>query len=795
MQNPYRPEAFESELRQKWNEAELYQVKEDPGREKYYVLDMFPYPSGEGLHVGHLRGYIATDVIARMKHMQGFEVLHPMGWDAFGLPAENYAIEKQIHPQEAVRQNVANFKEQLEKLGLNYDWGREINTTDPDFVKWTQSTFLKMFEKGLVYESNEPINWCNSCATGLANEDVEHGACERCGTAIERRPVRQWKIRMTDYAERLLDDMAELGQWESSLLEAQRNWIGRNEGVKMIFPVKLSDNTESNVEIFTTRPETINGATFVVISPEHPFAEDSLPKVSNPDQVRAYIDQSSNVLELDRQKGKEVTGVKLEGVVAINPINGEEVPVFLADYVMPGYGTGSIMGVPAHDQRDGAFAEAFNIEVREVLRAQEGSDDALAMLTNSGSFDGLTVEEARQAIIEQLEDQGAGEAMVTYRLQDWVFSRQRFWGEPIPLLHCEECGVVPVPEEELPVLLPDVENYQPTGTGESPLASIESWVNTSCPDCHGAAKRETNTMPQWAGSSWYWLRYMDPRNEEALVAPEKERYWGQVDNYVGGADHATRHLVYARFWHKFLHDLGEVSHAEPFKKVQHVGLIMGPDKRKMSKRYGNVVNPDDVIDEYGADALRVYEMFNGDFATQTPWSIDGIKGVWRFLEKVWKMHSRVIDGEPAKDAFRDALVRKVGADIERFKFNTAIASMMEFSNQFSGDTPIARSDYEALLKVLHPFAPHLTEHLWENLGNEFSVYGEPWPEVSEIAYQDTETLVVMIDGKKVHAMNVPPEADEATIIAALQESDERFSSLGFSRTVYKPGKVLNFVTK
>src|SRR3989344_2874247 len=652
----YTPQDIEPKWQRRWEEERAFVTPDIPGDKKHYVLDMFPYPSGDGLHVGHVKGYIATDVYARFKRMQGFEVLHPMGWDAFGLPAENYAIANKVHPRAAVEKNIARFKEQLNKIGFTYDWSREINTTDPHYYKWTQWIFLQLFKAGLAYESDELINWCPKDKTGLANEDIENGRCERCGTPVEKKKLRQLVLKITDYADRLLKDLEELN-WPESIKESQRNWIGRSEGSLLKFEI-LSTKSETNshaqnqklktVEVFTTRADTLFGATYLVLAPEHPLVAELLAEnlefgIKNIADVAEYIRATGHKTDLDRQADeKEKTGVQLQGVVAMNPASGEEIPVWVADYVLMSYGTGAIMAVPAHDERDFAFAQKFGLGIREVVsphplsspeEKRESSYTGEGVLVNSGEFDGMESGEAKQAIAEKV----GGELKVMYKLRDWVFSRQRYWGEPIPVIHCAQCGVVPVPEEDLPVELPEVEQYEPTGTGESPLAAIAEWVNVACPQCGGAAKRETNTMPQWAGSCWYYLRYLDPQNNAALVDADKERAWMPVDMYVGGAEHATRHLIYARFWHKFLFDRRQVSTSEPFTQLKSVGLILGADGRKMRKRWGNVLNPDDVVEKHGADALRVYEMFMGPFENAMPWSDESLVGASRFLRRVAQM--------------------------------------------------------------------------------------------------------------------------------------------------------------
>ncbi|MEI6650046.1 MAG: class I tRNA ligase family protein [Candidatus Moraniibacteriota bacterium] len=1002
MEGRYIPENIEGKWQKKWEEQGTFRQY---GRErKFYALDMFPYPSGAGLHVGHPKGYIATDVIARMKQLQGYAVLHPMGWDAFGLPAEQYAIKNKTHPSKTTRENVATFKGQLGRLGFTYDWDREINTTDPEYYKWTQWIFLQMLKKGLAYESYEPIIWCPSCQTGLANEDLENGACERCGTIVEKKPMRQWVLRITDYADRLLEGLGSL-DWPESIKESQRNWIGRSEGTvirfqiinpKLQFPNK-SQNTDSKsqtkeefIEVFTTRVDTLYGCTYVVVAPEHPLIREQLTdnseqiaEIKNWEEVRAYIEETKKKTEMERTaEGREKTGVRLEGIMAVNPINGEEVPVFVADYVLGDYGTGAVMAVPAHDTRDFAFAKKYDLPIKNVIMPHltdkknppregkksverntihalvrnpkdgkflclewknhpwttfivggvedgediveaakrevleetgfsnlrhigtldrkvrseyfaahkdenrvanttavlfeledesresvteeevakhsvlwlsldeirnremtcaeldiwlgwlEGKDDAFVddgALTDSSEFSGLSSEAAREKINAKLEADGNGKKVVKYKLREWVFSRQRYWGEPIPVVHCEKCGVVPVPENELPVFLPDVESYEPTGTGESPLAAIESWVNTTCPTCGGPAKRETNTMPQWAGSSWYYLRYIDPLNQDVLVGKELEKEWMPVDVYVGGAEHATRHLIYARFWHKFLFDIGAISTDEPFRKLCNVGLILASDGRKMSKRWGNVVNPDDMVRDFGADAMRLYEMFMGPFNQNISWNTDGVVGTRRFLEKVWKLQNRLTtdnlpptteesglttdnssatspcadplaktSGQPTKiDCLLHRTIVKVMEDIEAMRFNTAVSTLMILVNAFEKEGTITKESYGIFLLLLSPFAPHIAEELWAGLGNPESIFLSTWP-VADLALlvEDTVKIVVSVNGKVRDTFEVPADATEDDLKAKAFASDKIAKFLDGrepKRVIVVPGKLVNVV--
>ena len=792
----YNHKKIEPKWQKQWEQEKLYETRDkEEGKEKCYVLDMFPYPSGDGLHVGHPKGYIATDIFSRYKQMKGFNILHPMGWDAFGLPAENYAIENKVHPKTAVDKNVTRFKEQLSKIGFNYDWSREINTTDPDYYKWTQWIFLQLFKKGLAYESNEPINWCPSCKTGLANEDLEGGRCERCGSVVEQKPLRQWVLKITDYADRMLEDLDDL-DWPDSIKTLQRNWIGRSEGAEIIFPVK---NCDCNIDVFTTRPDTLYGATYMVVAPEHSLIHDLESRIENLSEVKAYVEDAAKKDEIERTaEGREKTGVELKGIVAINPTNKKEIPVWVADYVLGHYGTGAIMAVPAHDERDFAFAEKYNLPIVEVI---SGGSEKLYVgegtLINSGEFDGTRTEEARTTITKSV----GGEMTTTYKLRDWVFSRQRYWGEPIPIIHCEKCGPVAVPEEQLPVVLPEVDHYEPTGTGESPLAGIEEWVNVECPECEGPGKREANTMPQWAGSSWYYLRYIDPDNDKLLVDSDKEKYWSPVDMYVGGAEHATRHLIYARFWHKFLFDIGSVNYPEPFKKLQHVGLIQAEDGRKMSKRWGNVINPDDVIENLGADTLRMYEMFMGPFDHAVAWSTDGAVGVRKFLEKVWKVVSEKITEDTNAESVRilHKTVQKIGIDIENFRFNTSISQLMICTNTLEKNG-ISKGDLALFVKVLAPFAPHVAEEIWrEVLGNKTSVHLEAWPKYDESLVKDDEVVIgVQINGKVRGEVTVTADSDEESVkkdALALNKVQKHLAGEEPEKVIYVPGKIVNIVVK
>lgn len=932
---------FEQKWQETWEETKLYRTSESE-KPKTFVLDMFPYPSGEGLHVGHPKGYIATDIYSRFKRMNGHEVLHPMGWDAFGLPAENFAIKNKVHPRVAVEKNIARFKEQLGVLGFDYDWEREINTTDPHYYKWTQWIFVQLFKKGLAYESHEPINWCPGCQTGLANEDVEpDGTCERCDTPVEKKPMRQWVLKIREYADRMLEDLNTL-EWPEHIKEAQRNWIGKSEGAEITFKLSVGDS----VTVFTTRPDTLFGATYMVLAPEHELVQKYKAEISNWSEVEAYITEAANKKEMDRlDDTKEKTGVKLEGVTATNPATGEKIPVYIADYVLASYGTGAIMAVPSHDERDNEFAKKFGIKIKPVVSKHfvltgddamrpeaetlvrdvvdviiehpndgtflvqketlddgrvhfhftgggtEGEPDEEAVrrevleetgfsnfeiisgpiaynscegyrypkkknqitkggfyhikltnlervdseveeglheiawmtpeevtahinwdghrygwdmflnetvftgsgkLINSEEFDGIDSEEAKQAITEKV----GGTMTQTYKIKDWVFSRQRYWGEPIPIVHCAKCGPVAVPEEQLPVVLPEVENYEPSGTGESPLATIDEWVNTTCPECGGGAKRETNTMPQWAGSSWYYLRFMDPKNDDALVDPKKEKYWAPVDVYVGG-DHAVRHLIYARFWHKFLYDIGVVSTLEPFQRLEFLGFILAEDGRKMSKRWGNVINPDDIVNLVGADTLRVYEMFMGPFENTIAWSQDGLAGARRFLERVNGLAEHIKETEsPAVTTLLHKTIKKVTDDIEGFKFNTAVSAMMIMLNTAEKEG-LTQQSYDMFLRILAPFAPHVTEELWAEGGHLDSLHVEKWPIVDESLLKDEQvTIGVQINGKHRGEITLSPEASEQEALDLVKGDTsltERLLDMEVKKVVYVPGRILNLI--
>ncbi len=784
MDGEYDHKEIEKKWQAEWESGGTYRTTESEGKPKAFVLDMFPYISGAGLHVGHPKGYIATDVYSRMKRMQGFNVLHPMGWDAFGLPAENYAIKTKTKPQVAVAKNVAWFKEQLQMIGFDYDWDREVNTSDPNFYKWTQWIFLKLLEKGLAFRAYAPVNWCPKDQTVLANEDVEaDGTCERCGTKVEKRLMRQWALKITDYADRLLDDLELLPRWQENIKEMQRNWIGRSEGAEISFELyfeneKLNDNRGPNGEkaalsVFTTRPDTLYGATYMVLAPEHLWVTLALDKdhagvLQNADEVRAYVEAAKDKTEIERTaEGKEKSGVQLKGVWAINPATKERIPMYVADYALAHYGTGAVMAVPAHDERDAQFAKKYNLPVKQIEL------------------------EDSHAMVEQF-----GKAVTKYRLQDWVFSRQRYWGEPIPVVHCEKDGVVPVPEDQLPVMLPELEHYEPTGTGESPLANITDWVNTTCPKCGGPAKRETDTMPQWAGSCWYYLRFMDPHNNTALVDTKREKAWAPVDLYVGGAEHATRHLIYARFWHKFLFDLGYVSTTEPFSELHSVGLILAEDGRKMSKRWGNVVNPDDIVHQFGADSLRVYEMFMGPFANAVAWSTNGLVGARRFIDRVWRLRTRIEDTTDDNELLIHQTIKKIGDDILAFKFNTAISQLMICLNGLEASKTVSRSTYELFLKLLAPFAPHVTEELWHRMGNKGSVHLEMWPNFDPSKLDsDSVTIAVQVSGKTRGTVSVKRGASQDEVLSAIRDVEKMAHNIPISpsKVIYIPNRVINVI--
>ena len=806
LRKKYPFDKIEPKWQRYWADHKTFAAREDAAKKKLYVLDMFPYPSGAGLHVGHPEGYTATDIYCRFQRMRGFNVLHPMGWDAFGLPAEQYAIDTGTHPSATTKNNVNNFRRQIQMLGFSYDWDREVDTTDPEYFKWTQWIFLQLFKKGLAYESEVPVWWCEGCKAVLANEEVNaDGTCDRKGHKnVYRRPLRQWILRITKYAERLLKDL-ELVNWPDSIKEQQRNWIGRSEGASVQFKVHGSELT---IDIFTTRPDTLFGATYMVLSPEHPLVD----KVTAPEQrpaVDAYRTQAARKSELERTAlEKEKTGVFTVGY-AINPVNNEKIPIWVADYVMMGYGTGAIMAVPAHDTRDFEFAKKFGLEIRVVVQPPEGVDphgftgDGVSV--NSGLITGLPTSEAKKKITTWLEEKGLGKAMVQYKLRDWLFSRQRYWGEPIPIVHCDKHGAVALPESELPLKLPEMKDYTPTGNAEPPLAKATDWVNTKCPQCDGPAKRETNTMPQWAGSCWYYLRYIDPKNDSAFVAKDKEQYWMPVDLYIGGAEHAVLHLLYSRFWHKVLFDLGHVSTPEPFMRLINQGMILGEDGRKMSKSWGNVINPDDVVRDCGADSLRMYEMFMGPLDATKPWSTQGLEGVYRFLGRVWRLFCDE-DGKPILDDSKPSAsllkalhqtIKKVGEDTDTLAFNTAISQMMIFVNEVTAQEKRPRSLLEPFVLILAPYAPHLAEELWEKLGHKQSLAYETWPQYDvSLLKEDTVTIVLQVNGKLRDRADAPAQSSAADLERLALANDrvkEHLAGKQVKRVIVVPGKLVNVV--
>ena len=787
-----------------WDEAHCFEAENGGDKEKFYALVEFPYPSGQGLHVGHPRSYTALDIVARKKRMQGYNVLYPMGWDAFGLPTENFAIKNHIHPAEVTKKNVARFKSQLKSLGLSFDWSREINTTDPNYYKWTQWIFLQLFKKGLAYKKEMSVNWCTSCKCVLANEEVVNGVCERCGSEVVHKTKSQWMLAITKYAQRLIDDLDEVDFIERVKVQ-QRNWIGRSTGAEVDFKTTEGDT----LTVYTTRPDTLFGATYMVISPEHPAIEQWADKLANIDAVRAYREEAARKSDFERTElNKDKTGVKLNGVAAINPVNGREIPIFVSDYVLMGYGTGAIMAVPAHDDRDWEFAKKFGCEIIEVVSGGEDvqkaaftAKDETGILVNSDFLNGKTVKDAIPAMIAWLEEKGIGHAKVQYKLRDWVFSRQRYWGEPIPLVHCEKCGWVAIPEDQLPLTLPDVESYEPTENGESPLAKMTDWVNTTCPCCGGPAKRETDTMPQWAGSSWYFLRYMDPHNDKALASKEALEYWSPVDWYNGGMEHTTLHLLYSRFWHKFLYDIGVVPTKEPYARRTSHGMILGENGEKMSKSRGNVVNPDEIVDTYGADTMRLYEMFIGDFEKAAPWSPKSIKGCRRFLERVWGLAEKVQEGDAyskQNEVLMHRTIKKVGEDADNLKANTAIAALMTMLNEFY-DKGVNKAEYMTFLTLLNPFAPHITEELWQQMGGEGLLSVAPWPVYEEAkTVEDTVEVAVQVNGKLKCTIKLPADCDKQVAIdTALAEEKVQNAIAGkeMVKQIVVPGKIVNLVVR
>lgn len=800
----YDHKAVEPKWQKIWEEKGVFHAQQNSGKEKFFALIEFPYPSGQGLHVGHPRPYTALDTVARKRRLQGYNVLYPIGWDAFGLPTENYAIKNHIHPEIVTKQNIARFKQQIQSLGISFDWSREINTTDPEYFKWTQWIFLQLFKKGLAYKKEMAVNWCTSCKCVLANEEVVNGVCERCGSEVVRKVKSQWMLKITAYADRLIDDL-DLVDYPDRVKAQQKNWIGRSTGAEVDFDTSSGDK----LTIYTTRPDTLFGATYMVISPEHPLIEKWKDAIENMDEVRAYQQQAARKSDFERTEvAKDKTGVLLKGIHAINPVNEREIPVFISDYVLISYGTGAIMAVPAHDTRDWEFAKKFNLPIIEVVKGGNVQEEAFTdcetgVLINSGLLNGLSVDEAKVKIIDWLTQKGRGKAKVNYKLRDWVFSRQRYWGEPIPIVHCDKCGYVALPESELPLKLPIVNSYEPTENGESPLANITDWVETTCPKCGGKAHRETDTMPQWAGSSWYYLRYMDPHNKEALASKEAIEYWSPVDWYNGGMEHTTLHLLYSRFWHKFLYDLGVVPTKEPYQKRTSHGMILGENGEKMSKSRGNVVNPDDIVEEYGADTMRMYEMFIGDFEKAAPWSPSSIKGCRRFIERYWNLQTILIDGNTIRPQLESAFhktIKKVGDDIENIKFNTAIAALMALINDITNVGSINKEELRIFTILLNPFAPHVTEEVFKVCAlGEGIVAQQQWPSFDESkCREDTVEIAVQINGKLRSRIVIPADASNEQALAAAkadQKAAAALSGLHIMKEIYVKGKLVNIVAK
>ena len=798
----YNFKQIESKWQNVWYTQNTFAAKQDFSLPKYYCLVEFPYPSGQGLHVGHPRSYTALDIVARKKRLEGYNVLYPMGWDAFGLPTENFAIKNHIHPAEVTKNNVAHFKQQLQSLGFSFDWTREINTTDPSYYKWTQWIFLQLFKKGLAYKKEMAVNWCTSCKCVLANEEVVNGVCERCGSEVIRKNQSQWMLKITEYADRLVKDLDDV-DFIDRVKTQQRNWIGRSTGAEVDFGTTLGDT----LTVYTTRPDTLFGATYMVISPEHPYIEKWADKLNNLDEVRKYQDEAAHKSDFERTElNKDKTGVRLDGVMGINPVNNKEIPIFISDYVLVSYGTGAIMAVPAHDTRDWEFAKKFDLPIIEVVAGSEVgveneafTDCATGVMTNSDFLTGMSVEEAKKAITEWLTKEGKGHQKVNFKLRDWVFSRQRYWGEPIPIVKCEKCGYVPLDESQLPLTLPNVESYEPTDTGESPLAKMTDWVNTTCPCCGAPAKRETDTMPQWAGSSWYFLRYCDPHNDKELISKEAAEYWIPVDWYNGGMEHTTLHLLYSRFWHKFLYDIGVVPTSEPYQKRTSHGMILGENGEKMSKSRGNVVNPDEIVDTYGADTMRLYEMFIGDFEKAAPWNSDSIKGCKRFIEKYWNLQEKVVDGDeftPEMEALMHKTIKKVTYDIDNLKANTAIAAMMSLVNELSAKG-CNKAELKTLTILLNPFAPHVTEEMWDVMGFGGMVNQAKWPTYDEAKTQENDVeIVIQIMGKLRAKIIVPVDMAKDDVLATAKAEPkiaELLDGKEIKKEVYVPGKLVNFV--
>lgn len=800
----YNHKAVEEKWQKIWEDKGVFHASEDTEKEKFYALIEFPYPSGQGLHVGHPRPYTALDTVARKRRLEGYNVLYPIGWDAFGLPTENYAIKNHIHPEIVTKKNIARFKKQIQSLGISFDWSREINTTDPEYYKWTQWIFIQLYKHGLAYKKEMNVNWCTSCKCVLANEEVVNGVCERCGSEVVHKVKSQWMLKITKYADRLINDL-DLVNYPDRVKAQQKNWIGRSKGAEVDFTTTTGDT----LTIYTTRADTLYGATYMVISPEHPMIEKWADKISNMDEIKKYQEAAARKSDFERTEvAKEKTGVRIDGVNAINPVNNKEIPIFISDYVLVSYGTGAIMAVPAHDTRDWEFAKKFDLPIIEVVKGgnvqeEAYTDCAKGIMVNSGMLDGLTVDEAKKKIIDWLTSEGKGHSKVNYKLRDWVFSRQRYWGEPIPMVYCEKCGYVPIDEKDLPLRLPMVESYEPTDNGESPLAKMTDWINTTCPCCGGKAKRETDTMPQWAGSSWYYLRYMDPHNKNAIASKEALNYWSPVDWYNGGMEHTTLHLLYSRFWHKFLYDIGVVPTPEPYAKRTSHGMILGENGEKMSKSRGNVVNPDEIVDEYGADTMRLYEMFIGDFEKAAPWSKASIRGCRRFVERYWNLQSVLIDGDKIRPELEGAFnqaIKKVGEDIENIKFNTAIATLMALINDISNVKSINKEELRIFSILLNPFAPHVTEEVYEacKLGNGILAEAE-WPEYDESKCVDESVeIVVQVNGKIKAKLNIPVDADKDAVLD-LAKNDENvkkaIDGMKIIKEIVVPKKLVNLVVK
>ena len=805
MATAYNHKVVEKKWQKVWDDNKAFAATDDYSKPKYYALVEFPYPSGQGLHVGHPRPYTALDIVARKRRMQGYNVLYPMGWDAFGLPTENYAIKNKIHPKEVTKNNVARFKAQLHSLGYSFDWDREINTTDPEYYKWTQWIFLKLFKAGLAYKKEMPINWCTSCKVGLANEEVVNGVCERCGAPVVRKVKSEWMLKITEYADKLIEGLDTVDYIERVKV-SQKNWIGRSTGAEVDFQIK---GKEDKLRIYTTRCDTLFGATYMVVSPEHPLLDKYKDEIKNWSEIESYREQAARKSDFERSElAKDKTGVAIDGLVAINPVNEKEIPIWVSDYVLMSYGTGAIMAVPAHDERDWEFAKKFNLPLIQVV-AKDGeevdineaafTDVATGVLINSGFLNGLQVKDAKEKMIEFLEEKKIGKAKVNYKLRDWVFSRQRYWGEPIPIIHCDKCGYVPLDESELPLMLPEVESYMPTDNGESPLAAMTDWVNVKCPCCGGPAKRETDTMPQWAGSSWYFLRYTDPKNTEALASKEALKYWLPVDWYNGGMEHTTLHLLYSRFWHKFLYDQGVVSTPEPYQKRTSHGMILGENGEKMSKSRGNVVNPDDIVNAYGADTLRTYEMFIGAFDLAASWSDDGVKGCRRFLERVWKLQDIVVDGDAYSKDMETKMhqtIKKVSTDFENLKYNTAIAAMMALVNDFYKKNAVTKGEMKTLLTLLNPVAPHITEEMWSILGYDGYLYQASWPTFDEAkTVESTVEIAVQINGKMKATLSINKADPKDDVIAKAKEAIADKLTGNIVKEIYVPGRIVNIVMK